>query len=122
MTSAGFIHGARQEATTARSESRSDIISYGRPATLRIGRVTALQGGGACQVTLLDDIGGDSSVIDFVHTVPAATQTLDAIVWVVFWEGNPLPVIIGGTGGGDGDGLAGYFQSERDLGHGGALR
>ena len=121
MSSSAFVYGAKQEANTARAESRSDIISYGRQAYFRFGRVTALQGGGAVQVTLLDDTGADGDVVNYVHTIPAATHEIDAIVWLAFWDGNPLPVIFGGTGGGSGD-ITGFFMSVHDLGYYGTLR
>jgi hypothetical protein len=122
MIQDGYVHAAKQDSRESRTEARSDILATGRPALLRIGRISAVQGGGSYGVEIIDDQGGIAGTMDHVFVVPTTSQSVGNIVWVVTWPGNPISIIIGGTGEGGDDEDGGYFMSYQDQGYYGMPR
>lgn len=97
------ISSARQQATAARTEARPQTLAPGRPATLRIARVTAVRAHNSYDVALLDDLGNATVAVVGLRSVPVIDLAVNALCWVVTWDGNPVPCILGASGGGSND-------------------
>lgn len=122
MNSTGFIYKGRADATDARSEARPDFEINGFPTPLQPAKITEVTASGIYQVAPLGDDGEvlttpgeteeDEAVpvtIDGVRAFPATELSLDQLVWLVFFAGNPVPVIL--VSGGGGGGCAGFLNN-----------
>lgn len=103
MTSpVSFIYGARADASSARTEARPDYDPGNRISGHQPAIITAVQGPGVYQVGVIADGDGNTdTVIDGVRAFPSADLAVDDEVWLVWREGNPMPIIqMSGSGGG----------------------
>lgn len=100
MNAVGVIWGAKQGAKDAQAQARSDALAAGRPAMLQVGRIKALQAGNTYSVDVLADDDSIVATVEYVRSIPYAVYVVGDNVWLVQWDGNPVPVILTGSGGG----------------------
>lgn len=99
-----MIVGARQEAEAAKRAARPDSHAAPKRHGLFIAVVTEVQANGTYKVQVHDDEGANLESYEYVRCVPSTTAlAVDSVVWLVFQDGAPVPVIMAGSSGSGGD-------------------
>lgn len=117
MNPTGLVHAARREAVSGRAEARPDNHAAGYPATLRIAKITA-SSAGVYSAAVLGDNGTVVENVDGLRSVPVSDIGVGDVVWLVYWDGNQHPVIMGGGACACGEH---FFQGPSDGGFAGMV-